>query len=390
VTNKRVAYVVNHAAFFVSHRLPLALGARQIGFEACLFCGQAGSAEMENFAVRALNNCNVPLRRAFFTSSGTNPLIELVGLLQLIWFIARFKPDIVHCASPKGVLYGGIAARLCGVPALVLAISGMGYAYTTSSTQNGARAWVRRIYSLLARFAFRHPCLRVIVQNRDDYQSALERGLATQGSLILIPGSGVDPSRYADQPASEKEEIVLLPARMLRDKGVVEFVEAARQVKRLQPAWRFILAGAANYENPSAIAKDRLLAWQGEGVVEWLGHVEDMDELYRRAAIVCLPSYREGMPKCLLEASAAGCAVLTTDVPGCREAIEPGVTGDMVPARDYKSLTMALASLIEDQERRLNYGIHGRKRAESHFGINTVIHKTLDIYRALLSDEPIQ
>jgi glycosyltransferase involved in cell wall biosynthesis len=387
MVDKRVAYVVNHAAFFVSHRLPLADGARQAGYDVRLLIGQAGSEEMERTALIRLQAAGVMHRRAVFRSSGINPLIEMLGFLQLMWFMLRFRPDIVHCASPKGVLYGGIAARICRVQGLVLAISGMGYGYTAGTDLGGLRYLVRRVYGAFARFAFHHPNVRVIVQNHDDYQAAIDKELTQSSSLCLIPGSGVDLSLFEGCDVANKSKMVLLPARMLKDKGVEEFVEAARRIKTLLPDWRFILAGAAGYDNPSSIRDVQLQSWQTEGCVEWLGHVNDMVPLFRESAIVCLPSYREGMPKALLEASAAGCAVVTTDVTGCREAIEAGLTGDLVPVRNSKALAETLLALIEDEPRRQMYGANGQERATALFSVNSVISQTIKIYKELLHHE---
>ncbi len=382
--NKRIAYVVNHVAFFISHRLPLAIWARHSGFAVRLFTGQAGNQEMELVAQAQLRASGVEHKRAIFSSAGMNPFVELLGALQLVWFILRYKPDVVHCASPKGILYGGIAARLCRVRGLVLAISGMGYAFTQGNGEGGARVFVRRIYGALAKFAFHHPNVHVIVQNQDDYQSVIENGLVDAGRVTLIPGSGVDLSLFEGFDPARKGRMILLPARMLKDKGIIEFVEAARQLKAVAPEWRFVLAGAAGYNNPSAISTAQLQAWQNEGCVEWLGHVEDMIPLFRGAAIVCLPSYREGMPKALLEAAAAGCAVVTTDVTGCREAVEPGVTGDLVQARDSASLAKALLSLIKDEQRQQSYGARGQERAMAIFSVTSVVSQTLNIYDGVL------
>jgi glycosyltransferase involved in cell wall biosynthesis len=384
VANKRVAYVVNHVAFFVSHRLPLAIGARRSGFGVCVLTGQAGSREMERIAKAQLQAAGLEHRRAIFSSAGMNPFIELLGVLQLVWFMLRYKPAVVHCASPKGVLYGGIAARLARVPGLVLAISGMGYAFTQGAGQGVVRVLVRRVYRLLAGFAFHHPNVRVIVQNQDDYQSVIENGLADARRVTLIPGSGVDLSLFDGCSPAEKARVVLLPARMLKDKGVGEFVEAARKIKAAAPDWRFVLAGTAEYDNPSAIGLAQLQAWHAEGCVDWLGHVDNMTPLYCEAAIVCLPSYREGMPKALLEAAAAACAVVTTDVTGCREAVEPGVTGDLVQALDSRSLAKSLLSLIKDEQRRMSYGAKGQQRAKANFSITSVVSRTLNIYEAVL------
>jgi glycosyltransferase involved in cell wall biosynthesis len=387
VPNKRIAYVVNHVAFFVSHRLPLAMGARESDFDVCLLTGQAGSQEMEHTAVVQLQEAGVLHKRAIFSSSGMNPLFELLGLLQLVWFILRYRPDVVHCASPKGVLYGGIAARLCRVPGLVLAISGMGYAYTSGAGSGGVRALVRRVYGALAGFAFHHPNVQVIVQNQDDFQSVVEKGLVPQNCVTLIPGSGVDLSLFDGCGPANKVRMVLLPARMLKDKGVEEFVAAARRLKADAPGWRFVLAGAEGYDNPTAIGMAQLQAWQAEGCIEWLGHVEDMTPLFRDAAIVCLPSYREGMPKALLEAAAAGCAVVTTDVTGCREAVDPGVTGDLVAVGDSDALAKALLSLVKDESRRQAYGLKGQARARVMFSVASVVSQTVQIYKGLLVNE---
>ncbi len=384
---KRIAYVVNHAAFFLSHRLPLADGARQAGFDICLLTGQAGSEEMEQAAMIRLQAAGVVHRRTVFRSSGMNPLIELLGLAQLVWCILWFKPDIVHCASPKGVLYGGLAARICRIRGLVLAISGMGYAYTTGNERIGMRSLARRVYGTFARFVFHHPNVRVIVQNRDDLKAVIDEGLTQESFLHLISGSGVDLSQYRDCNAGNKSKIVLFPARMIKDKGIENFVEAARRLKAVVPDWRFILAGVAGYDNPSAIDVDQLLSWQAEGCVEWLGHVSNMVPLFRETAIVCLPSYREGMPKALLEAAAAACAVVTTDVSGCREAVEPGSTGDLVPVRDSDALADALLSLIKDHSRRYAYGINGQERARALFSVEAVVCRTTKIYEDLLSHE---
>ena len=382
----RIAYVVNHVAFFVSHRLPLAAAALETGYNTSLFTGLAGSEEMEAAAMAQLNTFGIKHRRCVFSSSGMQPIGEFFGLLQLIWFIHRFKPDLLHCASPKGVLYGGIAARLCRVPGLVLAISGFGYGFTKGSKPSLLRRFVRVIYQAASGFVFTHPNIRVIVQNQDDHKHLLAKKMISPEKLVLIRGSGVDLTKFKDCNPLEKQDLIILPARMLKDKGVEEFVVAAKFVKTKAPQWRLVLVGAAGYGNPSAITKTQLRAWEDNGDVEYLGHIEDMLPLFVKAAIVCLPSYREGMPKALLEAAAAGCAVVTTDVTGCREAILPGITGDLVPARDPEKLSQALLLLIENRLKRGAYGTAGQVFAAEHFSIDSVVAKTMKIYEELLRD----
>lgn len=381
----RLAFVVNHAAFFISHRLPIAIAALERGYAVELYTGLAASPALEQAAVARLSQYPITHWRVKFTSASLNPLSEGAGILDLARRLSSRRPDIVHCVSPKGVIYGGIAARLARAPAFVAAVSGQGYAFTDGELSS-SRVVARHASALGSRLAFAHRHKRVIVQNLEDRAEVLAAGLARDDQLELIPGSGVDLERYARLPIEAREPIVLLPARMLRDKGVHEFVAAAAQLKAQYPAWRFLLAGTADYDNPSRIEPDLLKEWQRSGAVEWLGHVDDMPPLYARASIVCLPSYREGMPKALMEAAAAGCAVVTTDVTGCRDAVRPGVSGELVPARDSRALAHALADLIQDRPRRERYGAAGRELAMDRFGIDAVVARTLSLYDALLED----
>lgn len=379
----RLCYIINHAAFFVSHRLPLAAGAIEQGYLVHLLTGQAGSVSMEQAAVQKLSNYSIVHERVDFSSASVNPFKEALGLIQLCLKLRKLNPEIVHCASPKGLLYGGIAARLTGVPCLVLAVSGMGYAFTQGSGASPARRLIGFIYRSLAKFAFNHKNLRVIVQNSDDQAMLVASDLVDAEDIELIPGSGVDLAEFPEASASARENRVLFPARVLYDKGIREFVQAASKVRTQYPDWKFVIAGAADYDNPSAAPRSHIEGWVNEGLIDWLGHVDKMPEVYQKAKIVCLPSYREGMPKALLEAAAAGCAVVTTDVTGCREAIVNGQTGDLVPVRDSDALAEALLALIRDDERRQRYGEYGRLRAIERFSLDSVVNTTLKIYQDL-------
>jgi glycosyltransferase involved in cell wall biosynthesis len=384
--NKKPAltFVVNNVAFFVSHRLPLAQHAVERGWTVRLYTGHAGNQAQEAQAMAALHTTGVSHTRLAFRSGGMNPLVELTGLLQLARHLHHDQPSIVHCASPKGLMYGGIAARLARVPSLVMAVSGMGFAFTPGARASLARRTAAGLSRLLTRLAFAHSHKRVIVQNRDDFHSLEAMGLVQSQALALIQGSGVELARFVNAPMDAKEPLVLLPARMLRDKGVLEFVAAAKALRAKGHAWRFVLAGGADHDNPSAFSAGEVQAWVQEGSVEWLGHVEDIAPWMARASIVCLPSYREGMPKALLEAAAAGCAVVTTDAIGCREAIEEGVTGELVPVRDVGALTAALERLMTNSATCRRQGEAGRDRAVRLFSVNAVVRDTFALYDTLL------
>ena len=383
---ERVLYVVNNASFFESHRLSVAECARRLGYAVGLCTGHEASGTLAVQALPKLTEAGLAPKRVSFRSARMNPFSELIGFIQLVLYVRRFQPSLLHCASPKGVLYGGLAARLNGVPALVLAVSGMGYAHTGGQA-SASRRWARAAYEHLSHWAYGHPNKRVIVQNEDDAAAVTSRGLAWSSEVRLIARSDVVLNDFVHLPLHGREPLIVLPARMLRDKGVVEFVEAARLLRSQAPQWRFVLAGTADYDNPSAVPRSMIEAWQNDGDINWMGHVHDpkaMVALYARAAIVCLPSYREGMPRVLLEAAAAGCAVVTTDAIGCRDAIDPGITGDLVPVADARALASTLLALIQDPERRVRYGQAGRARAQKMFGIDAVHTNTMTVYRELL------
>ena len=376
----KILYIVNNAAFFHSHRLPIALAVRERGDEVELVTGAAGSPTLEVPAVASLTELGLPHRLARFRSGGTSLRGEAIGLFDLGRYVRRSKPNLVHCASPKGVLYGGLVARLTSVPALVLSISGMGSLFAET---RGWRRALQRPYLALLRLVCSHPCCHVVVQNADDRDLLLRNRLARAAQITLIPGSGVDMDLLCRLPMEGREPLVVLPARLMADKGVLEFVEAARRLRGR--GWRFALVGTADYDNPTIISAQRIAQWVDEGIVEWWGHRTTMHDVFGRARIVCLPSYREGMPKSLLEAAAAGCAVVTTDTVGCREAILPGHTGDLVPVRDPVALAETLGRLMADAERIRRYGEAGRALARERFDVRAVIARTLNIYDVLLA-----
>jgi len=383
----KIVYVVNHAAFFVSHRLPIALAAQDEGYEIDLVTGQAGSPSMEVLAVEKLKDAGFRHQRVSFSSASLNPVIELIGFIGLIKKIIEIQPTLIHCISPKGIIYGGLAARFSKTKNLVLAISGMGFAFTQGNSSNQLRSFISKIYSLLFAFVLKHPNLCVIVQNEDDLRVVSKLSNLDLARIRLIPGSGVELEKFIDSKIEAKAPIILFPARMLWDKGVREFIEAAKRLKELMPEWRCILAGAADYQNPTSVPAKLLEQLNAKQAIEWVGHVDDMTPYFCEASIVCLPSYREGIPKCLLEGAAAGCAIVTTDTIGCKEAILPGKSGLLVPVRDSEALKNALYLLMCDRELRESFGRTGRDLAINKFGLDVVIKSTLSIYKDLLSHE---
>lgn len=315
--------------------------------------------------------------------SGRNPLVELRTLWRLYRVMRKIRPDLVHLVTIKPVLYGGLMARLTSVPAMVAAISGLG---TVFIDHKKGRSWMRRGVEWLYRLALGHSNARVIFQNPDDCAALIAIGAVREEKVALIRGSGVSLADCQIRPEPDGMPVVTLATRLLKDKGVMEFLEAARELKRRGVTARFWLAGSLDSSNLTSVSEDVLSQWSKEGVVEVLGYQDDIPKLFGNSNIVVLPSYREGLPKVLIEAAACGRAVVTTDVPGCRDAIEPETTGLLVPVRDASALADAIQSLIDNPQRRKRMGASGRALAEREFAIEKVVDAHLAIYRELLTN----
>lgn len=368
-------FVVNIPEFFLSHRLPLAIGARNAGFTVHIATG-LGSACQE-ITKLGFEHHLLPISR-----SGRNPFADLRTLWGLYRLMRTISPDLVHLVTIKPVLYGGLMARFSRVPAMVAAISGLG---TVFVDHNQKRSWIRRGVEWLYRLALGHPNAKVIFQNPDDRAALTHMGAVRKDRTALIRGSGVSLAAYPMRPEPEGVPVVTMAARLLRDKGVEEFVEAARLLRARGVIAQFWLAGSPDPGNVTSLSSMTVDEWLAEGVVTPLGHVCDVAGLFARSNIVVLPSYREGLPKVLIEAAACGRAVVTTDVPGCRDAITPNVTGFLVPVRDATKLADAIQVLIENPGRRVAMGKQGRALAEREFTIEHVVNEHLAIYQDLLN-----
>lgn len=371
---RRVLIVVNNPAFFLSHRLPVALAAQRAGFEVHV-------ATMDGPAVATVRGYGFVHHVIPLTRSGKNPVQELQSVYALWRLCRRLRPDLMHAVTIKPVLYGGIAARLAGVPAYVAAVSGLGYVFMRQ--QQGVD-YVRMAATVLYRLALGHPNSRVIFQNASDRLTLEDAGVVRPGQSVLIRGSGVDLDGFPYLPEPPGPIVVLCVARLLMDKGINEYVQAARLSQGRGDGFRWMLAGSPDPGNPASISESTVQAWHQEGVIEWLGERSDIAELHQQAHIAVLPSYREGLPKSLVEAAASGRAVVTSDVPGCRDAIEPGATGLLVPPRDAQALADAVRELALDDTRRAAMGSAGRRLAQRDYDVHKIVRKQLDVYDALL------
>jgi glycosyltransferase involved in cell wall biosynthesis len=314
-----------------------------------------------------------------------NPLAELITILRIAQVYRRERPDLVHHFTVKCVLYGSIAARLARIKAVVNALAGLGHIFSDDGFQAKV---LRRIVKSVCKLILRPS--EVIFQNPDDLRTFLKFGLVSEKTSHLIRGSGVDVKRFkprASNPANS-ERYVLLASRLLWAKGVSEYVEAARLVRQSHPEIVFLLAGETDPGNPAAIPQGVIDEWQGD--VEVLGHCEDMRVLIEKVDLVALPTYYgEGVPRILIEAAASGKPLVATDMPGCREIVQHGINGALVPVRDNKQLARAIRDILLDDQRRDEMGRRSRYLACSEFSEDQVISKTFEVYQKSLPADRI-
>jgi glycosyltransferase involved in cell wall biosynthesis len=366
--NPKLLYVGASAEFFVSHRLPLAEAARAAGYAPeVLTPAGPGTA--------AIEATGFPWHELQLDRAGTNALRDLGTIRQLVQAYRRIRPDIVHHIAIKPVLYGTLAARITGVPRVINAVSGLGYMFT--SGRHARRLFATTLYRLM----LRHPSMTVILQNQEDHAFFVENRLARPEEITIVRGSGVDLSAF-QQAAPSSPPVVVHTSRMLADKGVNEFIEAARIVHRTHPDVRFLLVGGLDTANPSCLSEDALRSAQASGDVEWLGHRTDIPDILAGASIYCLASYREGLPKSLIEAAAAGLPLITTDTSGCREVVTDGLNGLLVPVADGAAIAAAVIRLLDDEALRRQLGAAARADAEARFGLPHIVQAQISLYSA--------
>lgn len=371
----RILIVGNDAGYFFSHHLPIALGAHASGYETHVAIPVALSdPRVANYPFKFHS---IPLDRG-----SRNIVKELKVFIALFMLYRRLKPNLLHHITIKPVLYGGLAAKALGLPAIINTMTGLGFVFT-STEKDWRRLLLKRAISGLLRISCNHSKVKTIFQNPDDLDVFVNEKICANSSGTVIRGVGVDLKRFLPVPQPPEPIVVMFPSRMLWEKGIQEFVNAARELRLDGALARFVLVGTTD-PNPTSVPQIIIDQWVSEGVVESWGWHDDMAATLRRAHIVCLPSYREGLPTVLVEAAASGRAIVTTDVPGCREVVRHGDNGLLVPARDSIALKNALKQLIENSQLQQQMGTRGRQIAEAEFGVEKIVEKTLSVYQQLL------
>lgn len=358
----RVAVLGSFPDSLVNFRGPLLKALVAAGHEVHALSPPAGPGLVAALQAMGVQHHAVPLQR-----TGLNPYRDLLSVAKLVALLRRLEPDCLLAYTVKPVIYGGIAARLAGLPRFYAMITGLGYAFTGASLKSKL---LGRLISTLYRLSLLK-AEKVYFQNPENLETFEDAGLiAGNDQAVLINGSGVDLDYFAPTPLPSQASFLMI-ARLLRDKGVVEYVEAARRVKARHPEVRFRLAGWLD-DNPAAVSQKELDGWIAEGIVEYLGFIDDVRPAITDASVYCLPSYHEGMPRTVLEAMAMGRVVITTDVPGCRATVLEGRNGYLVPARDSGALAEAMEKFVTASERISAMGAESRRLAIEQFDVNKV------------------
>jgi glycosyltransferase involved in cell wall biosynthesis len=330
-----------------------------------------------------LESSGLAVHELRFSRSGANPFELLRDFLDLLRLYRRLGPDLVHLVALKPMLLGGMAAKLVGVRRVILAVPGRGSVFSA----RGPLAALRRlIVTVLYRLAYRRGSNRVIIQNAEDRDYFLGRGVFAAHDIRLIRGSGADIARLMPVREPGGTPLVVFASRMLKEKGATDFVAAARLLRARGVEGRFVLVGDPDPGNPHSHTRAELQAWADSGVVDWWGHRADIGAVFAGCHVVCLPTvYGEGVPKVLIEAAACGRPIVTTDQAGCRDIVRNAHNGLLVPARDVEALAAALERLLRDPALRQQMGAHGRALVEAEFSLDIVVRQTLEIYRELLA-----
>ena len=368
---KKLLFLVTEDWVFCSHRLPTARAARKAGLQVVVATHVNKNGERikrEGFRL-------IPIR---MRRSGHGLFGELLSLIELIHIYRAERPDIVHHVAIKPVVFGSLAALFLRPSLVVNAVNGFGTLFLSDSIKiKMMRFFVQHIF----RFIFNQPGFCVIVQNPDDFSGLSEIASLEPERISLILGSGVDISHFTVLPEPLGVPVIALVSRMLTDKGVCEFVEAAKILRKKNINLRLVLVGPTDPDNATSIDESQLRQWSDSGVVEWWGERRDVREVWAEASIAVLPSYREGLPKTLLEAAACGRPIITTNVPGCREVVRHEENGLLVPAKDSGALAQAIFRLIDDPKWGRRLGLAGRKRTEALYSEEIVVQKTLALYK---------
>ena len=373
---KKFLFVINSDWGFLLYRTPLAIAAKNKGIQVWVASPDTGDAN--KIIAMGFNFIELPMSR-----KGVNILNEFFTFLRILKIYYQLKPDLIHHVTIKPIIYGTIASAILNKAFVVNAISGLGFTFSSGSSSRLLKFLVKN----LLKISLKYQKSKIIFQNPDDFNLFIENKLISSNQGVLIKGSGVDCKVFSPSLSDfNKEKIVILPSRMIVEKGIYEFVDAARLLHLEFPNVRFVLVGKIDSGNPSSIDYFEIMAWEKEGILEWWGHQSDMVTVLNKGTMVVLPTfYGEGLPKVLLEAAACSKPIISTNVPGCKEIVRHEVNGLLIPPKDEVALAEAIRRLLDNPEFAKQLGENGREIVKNEFSEELVVEKTFEVYDLLLT-----
>ena len=374
MNKKKILYIVNIPEFFLSHRLALAILAKDNGYEVHVATSYSGGIE----SIDQISSYGFKCHKVFLERGSLGAYSNLKSLYSIYKVIQSLSPDVLHLLTAKCIIYGGVSSKLLNTRRVIHAVTGLGYVFLDSAKLH--KNILKKIVLYLYKISIKGSST-VIFQNRDNMKLFLNNKVINKGQESLIYGSGVDPNIYSFSEELPSEVLtVLFPSRLLIDKGLITFLEAAK-ILRKNIKIKMVLAGDIDEDNPNSISTSELNKWVESNLVEWLGHVEDMPDMLSKSSIVCLPTYYpEGVPKVLIEAASCGRAIITTDTTGCNEIVHNNYNGMLIPIKSPKHLADAITKLSEDSLMRNVFGKNSRDLVLQKFSSDIVNNLTVHLY----------
>ena len=376
---KKILINLTEDWFFVSHFLGRAVEARKAGYEICISCNETNKRKM-------IENNKIKFFSLALDRRSINPLYEFIILLKYCYLFYKIKPDIVHNVGQKPIIYGSFAAKFLNIKSVINAPIGMGFVFSSNSFK---AKLLKPILLFLFRISLnkhhgKNKSNRVIFENSDDMNFFIRQKIVNKSDAKLIRGAGVEIDYKLKIKKKRKEtKTISLVARMLKDKGIFEFVEAAKILKKKNIKCRFLLIGDIDPKNPTSLKTNTLRIWHENEIIEWLGWIEDIKKILFETDILCLPSYREGLPKSLIEGAAVGLPIVTTNTVGCRDVVVDGLNGYLVPIKNSENLAYAIEKLISDDDLRFKMGKESFRMAISKFSNKIINAETISVYNEL-------
>ena len=377
--NKKLLFNITEDWFFCSHFLERALAAKKSGFE-IIICSK------KNKDKQNIEDYGLKFQEISFNRKSINPFSEFLVLIKIINIYKKFSPDVVHHIAFKPIIYGSIAAIINNIKSVINAPVGMGFVFTSDSMK---ALLIRPIIKfllikLLSSNRGENSKNKVIFENNDDLNYFVKIGAVKIKDTCLIRGAGVNiDDNFVVSKKKNKVPIIALVGRMVKDKGIYEFINAAKILQKNNIQAKFLLIGGVDNFYSSSIDLNLLKKWNNQGIIEWLGFVNNVDEILKNIDILCLPSYREGLPKALIEGAARGLPIVTTNTVGCKDVVKDGLNGFLVPIKNSISLAKAISILVKDDDLRFKMGCQSLKIAIDKFASSKIINQTLEIYSEL-------